>query len=155
MARPKAGYIWRLFWAMENVKNGYAQTESVSTENNDAKLTPERARSILMEGGMEVSLDQAETILAFLRRLASICNSNHNQDGWSKGLRLLIEEVFYLGIIGELVQKQQCAHHFQDGGNGKRYVGLGSMEDFKECADKIQAISEDQNTKRMFCFHAC
>ena len=66
---------------MENVGNDYAQTGFGGTENIDTRLTPERARSILLENGMEVSLDQAEAILAFLRRLASICNSNHNQDG--------------------------------------------------------------------------
>jgi hypothetical protein len=58
--------------------------------------------------------------------------------------RLLIQEVFYFGIIGELIQKQQRTHHFQDGSSSKRYICLACMEDFKEGANKIQAIAEDQ-----------
>lgn len=68
--------------AMENVKNGFIQAGSSGTdEPAKTKLTPERARSILQEHGMEVSLEQAEAILTFLRRLASFCNSNLNQSG--------------------------------------------------------------------------
>ena len=39
-------------------------------ENNADKVTPERARAILNEHGLEVSLEQADEILRFLRRLA-------------------------------------------------------------------------------------
>jgi hypothetical protein len=39
-------------------------------ENTEGKITPERARSILQKHGLEVSLEQADAILAFLRRLA-------------------------------------------------------------------------------------
>jgi len=57
---------------MENVGDDYTQAGSSAQENPASKLTPERARSILLENGMEVSLEQANAILAFLRRLASI-----------------------------------------------------------------------------------
>jgi len=39
-------------------------------ENAVDKITPERARSILQTHGLEVSLEQADAILTFLRRLA-------------------------------------------------------------------------------------
>jgi len=58
---------------MENVKSGIKQPGSSGTEEPaTTKLTPERARSILQEHGMEVSLEQAEAILGFLRKLAMI-----------------------------------------------------------------------------------
>ncbi len=66
---------------MENVKSGFIQAGSSGTEEPATKLTPERTRLILQEHGMEVSLEQAEAILTFLRRLASLCNSNLNQSG--------------------------------------------------------------------------
>jgi hypothetical protein len=65
-----------------NEGSGYAQAGSSETEElMPKKLTPERARLILQEHGMEVSLEQAEAILTFLRHLAFICNSNLNQSG--------------------------------------------------------------------------
>jgi len=67
---------------MENVGSGYAQAGSSEMEElTPKKLTPERARLILQEHGMDVSLEQADAILAFLRRLASICDSNLNRSG--------------------------------------------------------------------------
>lgn len=66
---------------MENEGSGYAQMGSSGTEAPVIKLTPEQARLILQEHGMEVGLEQADAILSFLRRLASICNSNHSKDG--------------------------------------------------------------------------
>lgn len=57
---------------MENVKSGIMHPGSSGTEEPATKLTPERARSILQEHGMEVSLEQAEAILGFLRKLAMI-----------------------------------------------------------------------------------
>jgi hypothetical protein len=39
-------------------------------ENNEGKITPDKARSILQKHGLDVSLEQADAILAFLRRLA-------------------------------------------------------------------------------------
>lgn len=41
-------------------------------ENNEGKITPERARLILQKHGLDVSLEQADAILAFLRRLAML-----------------------------------------------------------------------------------
>jgi hypothetical protein len=38
-------------------------------ENTAEKITPERARSILQKHGLEVSLERADAILTFLRRL--------------------------------------------------------------------------------------
>ena len=64
---------------MQNVESGYAKAGSSGTENPATKLTPERARLILQEHGMEVSLEQADAILAFLRQLASTCMSNHSE----------------------------------------------------------------------------
>lgn len=62
---------------MENVKSGFMQAGSSGTEEPaTTKLTPERARSILQEHGMEVSLEQAEAILGFLRKLAIISSPN-------------------------------------------------------------------------------
>lgn len=67
---------------MENVKSGFILAGTSGTEEPaSTRLTPARARSILQEHGMEVSLEQAEAILTFLRRLASFCNSNLNQSG--------------------------------------------------------------------------
>jgi hypothetical protein len=61
---------------MENVKSGFMLAGSSGTEEPaTTKLTPERARSILQEHGMEVSLEQAEAILGFLRKLATISSS--------------------------------------------------------------------------------
>jgi hypothetical protein len=57
---------------MGQVWEEYDQAGSSGTENPAIKITPERARSILLENGMEVSLEQAEAILAFLRKLANI-----------------------------------------------------------------------------------
>lgn len=75
-------HLGRYRVGMINEGSDYEQAGSSGTENPAiVKLTPERARLILQEHGMEVSLDQADAILAFLRRLASICNSNHSQDG--------------------------------------------------------------------------
>jgi hypothetical protein len=39
-------------------------------ENTVNKITPEQAWSILKENGLDVSLEQADEILRFLRRLA-------------------------------------------------------------------------------------
>jgi len=39
-------------------------------ENTGDKITPERARAILQKHGLEVSLEQADAIMTFLRRLA-------------------------------------------------------------------------------------
>lgn len=62
---------------MENVKSGIMQAASSGTEEPATiKLTPERARSILQEHGMEVSLEQAEAVLGFLRKLANISSPN-------------------------------------------------------------------------------
>ena len=55
---------------MEKMKNDDEITGSSGTENPVDKITPERARLILQEYGLAVSLEQADAILAFLRRLA-------------------------------------------------------------------------------------
>jgi hypothetical protein len=39
-------------------------------EDTEEKITPERARLILQKHGLAVSLEQADAILTFLRRLA-------------------------------------------------------------------------------------
>ena len=50
---------------MENERLGFS-----GTENPIERITPERARSILLEHELEVSLEEADLILAFLRRFA-------------------------------------------------------------------------------------
>ncbi len=62
--------------SMEKVGSGYDEAAFSDQENPAQKLTPERARSILLEHGMEVGLEQADAILAFLRRLAMISSPN-------------------------------------------------------------------------------
>jgi hypothetical protein len=57
---------------MGQVRMGYDEAGSSGWEEPANKITPERARSILLENGMEVTLEQAEAILAFLRKLANI-----------------------------------------------------------------------------------
>ncbi len=41
------------------------------------KLTPERAFKMLQKEGMEITLEEAEKILEFLRKLANIAVSKH------------------------------------------------------------------------------
>ena len=65
---------------MGQVGVGFSEADSSRIEDTAQKITPEQARSILQEHGMEVTLEQAESILTFLRRLASIANSNHGRD---------------------------------------------------------------------------
>ena len=60
---------------MGQVRMGYDEAGSSEWEDPAHKITPERARSILQEHGMEVSLEQAEAILRFLRKLAMISSS--------------------------------------------------------------------------------
>jgi len=59
----------------------YDDSGSSGTENPEQRITPEQARLVLLEHGMEVSLEQADAILAFLRRFASISNANHSRNG--------------------------------------------------------------------------
>jgi hypothetical protein len=61
---------------MGQVGKELEEAGSSGTENPATKITPERARSILLEHGMEVNLEQAEAILSFLRRLAIISSPN-------------------------------------------------------------------------------
>jgi hypothetical protein len=53
-------------------RGGIKQDDSLFSdqENNADKITPEQARLILQKHGLDVSLEQAGAILAFLRRLA-------------------------------------------------------------------------------------
>ena len=48
------------------------------------KISPEEAHRILQEEGLEISLEQAEAVLFFLRKMANIVVSNylnHNKHG--------------------------------------------------------------------------
>lgn len=57
---------------MEKVREEDDIAGSTGQVNPVDRITPERARSILLEHGLEVSLEQADAILTFLRRLAII-----------------------------------------------------------------------------------
>lgn len=41
------------------------------------KISPEQAHSMLKEEGLDISLEQAEEVLVFLRKMANIVVSNY------------------------------------------------------------------------------
>lgn len=45
------------------------------------KISPEEAHRMLKEEGMEISLEEAEEVLLFLRKLANIVVSNYLNHG--------------------------------------------------------------------------
>jgi hypothetical protein len=57
---------------MERGELGNDRTIFSDQENIGDKITPERARLILQRHGLDVSLEQADAILAFLRRFAML-----------------------------------------------------------------------------------
>ncbi|PJJ06904.1 hypothetical protein CLU83_0018 [Flavobacterium sp. 1] len=46
-------------------------------DNGKGKMSPEQVLKMLKEEGMDVTLEQAKLILAFLRKLAGITVSNY------------------------------------------------------------------------------
>ena len=54
---------------MEKVRTEDDNPVFSDQENTADKITAERARSILQKHGLEVSLEEADAILTFLRRL--------------------------------------------------------------------------------------
>ena len=56
--------------SMEKRREGQDNAVFSDHENTADNITPERARSMLQSHGMDVSLEQADVILRFLRRLA-------------------------------------------------------------------------------------
>lgn len=54
----------------------YRQTEKME-RRKIRRISPEEAQKMLKEEGMDISLEHAEEVLSFLRKMANIVVSNH------------------------------------------------------------------------------
>jgi hypothetical protein len=70
-----------------------------------------------------------------------------------KVIDLLVKKILELGVIQQLIEKEQRAQNFKHDGDGQRKVCPSGMQDLKKCTDKVEAITDDQEGNGIFCFH--